>query len=388
MEGGKPGRIALRDNPGGEALILTTLALMALGAVMVFSTSFPTAAGAKWYYRRDVRQLLFATSGLLLLLLLWRLDYRWLVRRPWGRRLPTPAEALLVVGLCSAAAVLVFGRDIRGTLRFLQFGPVGFQPSEVLKFGVLVFLAGLLSRPGVRPRSFTRTFLPAVGLIGLGIALVVTQDFGTAAIIAIASAVLLLMGGVPWLYVLALLPLAAAGFYKFVVCDPHRWARITAFWDPFSTTNPSAYQPRQALIAVASGAAPAGVGGGVAKYGYLPEAGTDFIFAMICQELGAIGAGVVIALLLVWLLLAYRAARTAGDRLGALLAGGLGFLIGLQAVMHVAVNAVCLPPTGVSLPFVSAGGSSLLAMSAATAMIVSVSARKKMTSAERLMANE
>ena len=381
MDGERLQRIPLRDNGIGQGLILTTMALMAVGGVMVFSTCGAAGSQAAWHYRRDVRQALFAAAGLVLLCTLWRMDYRWLARRPWPNRpslgrVPSPAGMLLIAGFVGAVAVLAFGEAVRGTLRFIRCGPVGFQPSEVLKFAVLIVLATFLSNPRVRPRALKRTFLPVAALVAAAIALVVTQDFGTAAIIGIAAAALMLMGRVPWYYLLALVPFVAGGFYGFVVRDAHRWARITAMVDPFSTTNPSAYQPLQSMIAVASGAEPAGLGGGVAKYGYLPEGGTDFIFAMICQELGVLGAAFLIGLLLVWLALAWRVACRAPDRFGALLAGGLGCLIGLQAAMHIAVTVVWMPPTGVSLPFVSAGGSSLLAMSAATALIVSVSSRR------------
>lgn len=381
MDGETLKRVPLRDNLLGQGLILTTLALMALGVVMVFSTAGAVRSHVPWYDQREVRQAIFAVAGFLLLCVLWRMDYRWLIRRPWAhrprlRRLPSPAGILLIAAVIAAVAVLALGEATRGTLRFIRFGPLGFQPSEVLKFAVLIALAALLGRPGAEPRSFKRTFAPAVGLVALAIGLVVTEDFGTAAIIGIGAAALMLMGQVPWHYLLGLVPLVAGGFYGFVVCDPRRWGRIAAMVDPFSSTNPSAYQPLQSMIAIASGADPAGPGGGVAKYGYLPESSTDFVFSMICQELGILGAAVVIGLWVVWLVLAWRAARRAPGRFGALLGGGLGFLVGLQATMHIAVTVVWMPPTGVSLPFVSAGGSSLLATAAATALIVSVSSRR------------
>ncbi len=147
--------------------------------------------------------------------------------------------------------------------------------------------------------------------------------------------------------------------------------------NPTDLSNPAAYQPWQARIAVACGAEPAGLGQGVAKHEYLPEDLTDFIYAIVCEELGALGALLLIALLVLWLVLACRAAAKAPDRFGALLAGGLGFLVVFQSALHIAVNLGWAPPTGVSLPFVSAGGSSLLMLSAATAIIVSVTARRR-----------
>ena len=367
-------RLPLRENTTGQWLILTTLALMSFGVVMVFSTAGAKGGALAWYERTHVRQAIFAIASMTILCLLWRVDYR----RLGGRRRLSPATILFVLALGMAAAVFIpgVGHAVGGDVRWIRFGPVGFQPSEVLKISLLIILAVFLDRSDAAVRSFWRTFIPAVIMIGVSVGLVVTQNFGTAAIIGFTSAVILLVGGVRWYYLAGLVPVGAGAFYRFVVCVPHRWARIEAMLHPTDTVNPATFQPRQALIAVGSGADPAGLGAGVAKYGYLPEGQTDFIFANICNELGMLGAILVIGLLLVWLCLACRAAIRAPDRFGALLAGGLGFLIALQAALHIAINIPPAPPTGVSLPFISAGGSSLILMSAATALIVSVSSRR------------
>jgi len=384
MEGERLRALPLGENATGGGLILTSMALTALGVVMVFSTSAASTTPLAWHERADVRQALFAAVGVGLLWCLWRVDYHRLLRRPWpGRRLlrrvPSPAAVLLVVAVAASAAVLVpgVGYAVGGFRRWIRFGPIGFQPSELLKVAVLVALAAYLSGDETRARSLRRGVLPAVGLIALAAGLVVTQDFGTAAILALAGGAVLLLAGVRWYYLAAMVPLLAGGFWGFVVRSPHRWARIEAMLHPFDPSNPAAYQPRQSLIAIASGGlAPPGLGGGVAKFGYLPEDSTDFIYSIICEELGLAGAVVVIGLVLVWLGLARRAAANAPDRFGSLLAGGLGLLVCLQAVLHLAVAVVWAPPTGVSMPFVSAGGSSLLTMCAATALIVSVSSRR------------
>ncbi len=382
MEGEKLERIELRDSLTAQGLILTTLALMSLGVVMVFSAAAGGGGDQPWYQRTHLRQPVFAAVGMLILCVFWRVDYHRLAARPWAGRgvlgsVPSPATALLLAAFVAAAATLVIGQASGGYRRWIRFGPVGFQPSEVVKIGLLVALAAILGRPGATVRSFHRAFLPAAVLTGVSLALVVTEDFGTAVIIAVAAGALLLAAGVPWYYLAGLVPFSAGGFYLFVVRVPHRWARISAMLNPTDLSNPAAYQPWQARIAVACGAEPAGLGQGVAKHGYLPEGLTDFIFANVCEELGALGALLLIALLVLWLVLACRAAVKAPDRFGALLAGGLGFLIVFQSALHIAVNLGWAPPTGVSLPFVSAGGSSLLMLSAATAIIVSVTARRR-----------
>ncbi len=369
----KSERIPLRENVTGQGLILTTLALMAVGVVMVFSITGGRSGASAWYERTSVRQAIFAAAAMAMLCLLWRMDYR--------RLAVVPAAVIFVLAMGAATAVFIpgVGRGVGGDLRWIPLGPVGFQPSEVLKIALLIILAAFLGNEGVQVRSFTRTFVPAVALIGISVGLVVTEDFGTAGIIGVTAVVVLLVGGVRWYYLAGLVPFGAGAFYRFVVCVPHRWARIEAMLNPADPANPATYQPGQALIAVGSGAEPAGLGAGLAKHGYLPEGQTDFIFANICEELGMLGAILVIGLLLLWLFLACRTAIRASDRFGALLAGGLGFLIAFQAALHIAINIPPAPPTGVSLPFVSAGGSSLLLMSAATALIVSVSSRKKIT---------
>ncbi|KKN49747.1 hypothetical protein LCGC14_0639970 [marine sediment metagenome] len=392
MEGDAMRRLPLRENLPGQGLILGAMGLTALGVVMVFSTAAGDGRDVSWYYRRDIRQVIFAATALTVLLTLWRLDYRLLTRKPWPHSqipvlrhflkcVPSPAVGLLALGVATSVAALMIGYAVGGRLRWLRWGPIGFQPSEILKFAVLIVLAMFLSRPTVRPRAFWRTFVPALAVVAGACALVVTQDFGTAAIIGFSAAVVMLMAGVPWYYFLVPAPAAAGGFYLFVVRSAHRWGRIVALIESEASTHPASYQPRQALISIASGASPAGLGAGVAKHGYLPEDSTDFIFSIICEELGPMGMALVIGLLLVLLALILRTVRRSPDRFGALLAGGLGFLVVLQAAMHIAVNVKWLPPTGISLPLVSAGGTSPMGVAAAMAIIVSVSARARGTEA-------
>ena len=206
--------------------------------------------------------------------------------------------------------------------------------------------------------------------------LVVTQDFGTAALTGLSATALLFLAGVPVGYLLGLLAVGGAGAAAFVAHSPYRLARITAMFDVWATSNPSTYQPRQSLLAVMTGGYfGKGLGEGMIKRGYLPEAQTDFIFATYCEEWGLVGAVLLLGLLAVWLVLAGRAADAGEDRFGRLLCGALGFSIGLQAVLHVAVDLVAAPPTGMGLPFISAGGTSLLLTTASAALMISVTAR-------------
>jgi cell division protein FtsW len=375
-------RIPLRDNSTGAVMVLTTGSLIALGVVMVHSAVASVAEPGVWYARVDVRHTVFAAAAMLVVLVGWRFDYH---RLAAGGRLPWWAAGFLAVAIISAGLVFVpgMGRSVGGCRRWIRVGPnqfgIGFQPSEMLKVCLAIFLAAWLARKDPSElRSFRKTFVPACLVILACVGLTATQDFGASALIGITAGATLLLAGVPLAYLLALIPPAAAGFYALVVRDPDRWGRITAMLDPWSEAA-AAYQPQQSLMAILSGGwFGTGTGFGIRKLGYLPEDSTDFIFSVFCEEWGFLGAVLLVGLLVVWILAARRAAARGGDRFGALLAGALGFMIAFQAVFHVAVVLVAAPPTGMSLPFVSAGGTGLLLMSAACAMIVSVTSRRAM----------
>jgi len=371
-------RIGLRENWTGQAIILVTLALLAVGVVMVHSAIGSVLQPGLWYTRVDLRHTLYAAIAAMVLLVGWRFDYR-LLRR--GDGISNVSAGFLIFAV--ACSVLVFvpgvGRQVGGDYRWIRLGPahlgLGFQPSEVLKLAIVIFLSAWLTGPGVDVKNFRRTFIPAMGLIVLCLLLVVSQDFGTAVVIGLASTVVVVLAGVPLIYLLALIPPALAGFYVFVVLSPHRWGRITALMDPWSMDNPVAYQPRQSLLAIMTGGwFGKGLGNGIQKMGFLPEDSTDFIFAVFCEEWGFIGAMLLMGLVLLWTVLVYRLASRVKDPFARVLAGSLGFLISIHAVMHMGVDLSVLPPTGMSFPFVSAGGTALVIMAWAVALLVSVSA--------------
>ena len=377
---GREAHLSLEDNSTGRGLGLVTLSLLALGVVVVHSAAASLGQPGPWYARVDIRHMVFAATAAGVVLLAWRVDYRLLAR---GEKFPVVAAVVLGVGIVCCLLVFVpgLGRAVGGKHRWIRIGPggfgIGFQPSELLKIALVVFLSAWLSREIVNVRSFRRTFLPAVAIIGVCAGLVVKQDFGTAVILAGSACVTLLLAGVPWYYLATLTAPAAAAGYWFVVRDPHRWGRIGAMVSPWSSANPSAYQSGQSLLAIATGGwSGKGLGYGTRKLGFLPEDTTDFVFSILCEEMGLVGAIALIGLIVVWIWHARRAVRTAGDGFGRLLTGSLAFLIAVQAAMHIAVGQVLLPPTGVSLPFISAGGTALLCMAGATAMMISVTAHR------------
>ena len=371
--------LPLSSNSSGQGLLLTSLAMLALGVIMVHAAmTRPVVRDVAWYSRTDMRHTLFAAMSCIVLFTCWRFDYRWLSGH---KKLPIVAAIGLIVSVICCLLIFVpgLGQDVGGYVRWLRLGPkqfgIGFQPSELIKFTLPIFLAAWLGKEHVDRRSLLRTFLPAMAVIGLAVGVTVKQDFSTGAVVGLAAMVTLLLAGVPWYYLASLVPVAAVGFYKFVVMDPYRWNRMIAWQYPYSD-NPCAYQARESLMAILTGGwAGKGLGRGSVYLGYLPEGSTDFIFSVYCEQLGFIGALLLAGLILLWIWNARKIALRAADRFGYLLAGSLGFLIAMQAVMHIAVALVAAPTTGMGLPFLSAGGTSLLITAGAVAMMISVSAR-------------
>ncbi len=371
-------RLPLTDNAAGGGLLLTAGALLGMGAVMVYSASAGTGAGTAALARPEVRHLFYAAMAAATVALLWRVDYRVLTA---GHGAGTVATILLAVAVILSVLVLIpgVGAEINGARRWIRI-PLGsfvltFQPSEVLKLALVVYLACRLGRTDRDVRSFRHTFLPAAALLGVCVGLVAIEDFGTGAIIAAAAIGVMAVAGVRWYYLLTLAAPAAGAFYALVVCNPRRWSRIVAFTDPWDEANGFTWQLRQSLIAIGSGGIwGKGLGNGSIKLGFLPEDRTDFIFAIICEELGFIGAAMVLALFMTLLILCWRIGVRTRCAVGRLLASGIGVLIGIQVLLHVAVNIGWAPPTGMNLPLVGAGGTALLLVAAAVALVVSVAA--------------
>ncbi|NLF32612.1 MAG: cell division protein FtsW [Planctomycetes bacterium] len=377
------GRLPLKDNPTGQGLFLAALGLLGVGAVMVYSASAGGDAGSP-AARQEIRHLAYAAAAMGVMGLLWRVDYRRLAR---GGTIGTGAVVLFGAAFALSVLVLIpgIGAEFNGARRWLRI-PLGaftltFQPSELLKIALVILLACWLGRRGEQVRSFRRTFLPAAALVGACVGVVAVQDFDTGAVIGLVGCCLLLVAGVRWYHLLTLVPPAAAGFVVLVVMNANRWQRITAFLHPWEDTA-STWQLRQSLIAVGSGGWwGKGLGNGTTKLGFLPEDRTDFIFSVICEELGFFGGAIVLGLFALIVVFCWIAAsRSRG--VGRLLATGVGLTIGAQAVLHAAVAIGCAPPTGVTLPLVAAGGTSLLLVAAALAMVISVTAHRGAHDAE------
>jgi cell division protein FtsW len=272
------------------------------------------------------------------------------------------------------------GTQINQARRWLRIplGPVSvsFQPSELAKWTMVFFLAGLCARLGPDIRRYWRRFLPVCGVIGVVCGLIVIEDFGTAAFVALIGLLILIAAGVKWWHLLTLLPFGIAGFIAALFHSPHRLVRLAAFLNPERWSNSVAYQANQSLIAIGSGGLwGKGIGQGTSKYGHLPEDTTDFIFAIVGEELGLLGTVGFLTLFILFVCLGLVLVLRCRDRFGRLLAAGIVLTISVQAALNIGVVTVVLPTKGIPLPFISAGGTSMLLSSAAVGVLLNIAGR-------------
>ena len=352
-----------------------TLALCLLGAVMIFSAS---AVTADHQYGRPyiflLRQAAWLVLGIFGMFALMRTDYR---------RLREPAVVCTAVCVVLLMLVGTFFLDkSHATHRWIKFGPIGIQPSELAKLAIILYLAWFLDlkRRAAAEMEFSKddflhTILPAVAPILLFVMLIVLQpDLGTSVDIVLIAAAVLFVAGLSWKWLVVGAAGALPVLYLLISHVSYRQARLMAFLNPDSDPLGSGFQLLQSLIAVGSGGF-TGVGlmESKQKLFYLPEAHTDFIYAVICEELGFIGAILVIALFGVYAWRGLRAAFAAPDGFGRLLALGITAMVLSQALINFVVVLGMVPTKGIPLPFVSYGGSSLLVMLLATGVLLNIS---------------
>jgi cell division protein FtsW len=359
--------------PGGgpdRLLCGAALTLTAFGVVMVFSAgaAFAAKTYGDWTYFLK-REAIYGVLGLCAFTMALRTDYG------VYRRLTYPLVGLTVALL---AAVLVVGARVGGAVRWLKLGPLSFQPSELAKFALVLYLAVLLSRHREKVREFSMGFLPPLVMSGLFIVLVLKQpDLGTAVILGVATLALLFVAGTRTMYLWAAVLAAAPVVWKvFITGTPWRMRRMLAFLNPWEFRREGGYQLYESLISVGSGGIfGQGLGQGRQKLFFLPAAHTDFILAIVGEELGFMGILFVMAGfgLLVWRGLV--ASLRARDAFGSYLAFGLASLLGLQALFNMAVVLGLLPTKGLPLPFISYGGTALVVSLFMAGVLGNISAR-------------
>jgi cell division protein FtsW len=346
-------------------LVLVTLALVAFGLVMVYSASSARAllgSDDPAYYLK--RQALYAVAGLVALVLLSRTDYR---------RLRHAAGPLLLASFVLLVAVLAVGTAVNGARRWIPLGTLTFQPSELAKLALALWIAGLLARR-TAPQTLADLVRPIGLVVGAACALILVEpDLGSALAIVIMVAAILLVAGTPVRTlatgsgIAGMLVLAAIWF------EPYRRARIFSFIDPWHDPQGAGFQSVQAMIALGSGGIfGVGLGESVQKIYYLPEASTDMIFAIVGEELGLVGVLAVIGAFALFAYAGLNIALHCHDPFGKRLAAGLTALVCGQAAVNVSAVMGLAPLTGVPLPFVSYGGSSLVVGLASVGILLNI----------------
>jgi cell division protein FtsW len=343
-------------------LAFCVTSLLALGLVMLYSSSM-TQVGARYL----MMQLVWCGFGLVLCVTAASLDYQLLKKYAWPIFIIATVMLLLVL-------VPHIGRKINGARRWFDFHGVRFQPSELGKLALIIMLAWYGDRFQRRMPTFTWGILGPVAIIGAILGLIfVEPDRGTTILLAAVGGSMLLLAGVQWKYIVPPVILAAAAFVYSIIHDPMRMKRIFSWLDLEQNKDGVGYQAYQAMIALGSGGwGGLGLGNGRQKLGFVPEHHTDFIFSIIGEELGLVATLLVILAFVVIALCGFYIALRARETFGTLLASGITLLISFQAAINIGVVTSALPNKGLPLPFISYGGSNLLAMLTCVGILLSI----------------
>lgn len=359
-----------------QTLQLSAFSLLALGMAMIFISSNVMAQAQysdAYYFIK--RQGMYALLGLGALFLGRSIDYH--RYKPWVYR-------ILFLSLVSLVLVFVpgIGGKVRGAARWLRLGPLTLQPSEFAKLAVVMFMAYSLSRKQEKMKYFAIGFLPHMLVAGLFIALILKEpDFGTSVTLLSIVFIMLFVGGTRVTHILLALSACIPLGILMVLRDPKKFARILSFMDPWKHGQDVGYQLKQALLAIGSGGMwGLGPGQSRAKLFYLPDCHTDFILAIFSEEMGFWGFLLVLALFTIIICRGIRLSLKAPDGFGSYLALGLTLMIGLPALINMGVVSGILPTKGLSLPFLSYGGSGLLVNLLAVGILLNISRQVKFPS--------
>ncbi|MDH4178139.1 MAG: putative lipid II flippase FtsW [Thermoleophilia bacterium] len=357
-----------------RVLVLVTLGLVAFGLVMVFSaTSASAAIGEGDPMRFLVKQALYAGAGAFLLLALSRFDYH---------RLRLLAPLLLLGVLVACMAVLAVGPPINGARRWFVLGPVSLQPSEFAKLALCLFACGVLSRRPA-PKSVGELMNP-VGwvLVVIGGLVLLEPDLGTTITLVLMVLGILLVSGTPIRVLASVSLLAVAVGGAAIWLEPYRRSRMLSFLDPWQDPEGAGFQTVQAMIGLGSGGITGqGLGQGIQKINFLPEAHTDMIYAVVGEELGLVGSTLLVAAFVAFAWAGFRVALACRDPFGKRLAAGLTTLVCGQAALNIAAVLGIAPLTGIPLPFVSYGGSSLLVLLAGVGILLNIAVNERVVEA-------
>ena len=350
-------------------LIIITFTLLAIGLIMVYSASAVRAQdtfGDAFFFAK--RQMLFAGVGIVAMFFIMNVDY-------WTWR----TYAKMMVIICFVLLVLVLipgiGNVRNGSRSWIGVGAFSIQPSEFMKIAMIAFLAKFLSEKQKSITSFKKGLLPALGIVFLAFGMIMMQpDLGTGTVMVGTSVVMIFIAGARVRHFVILGLIGLAGFVGLVASAPYRIKRITSFLDPWSDPLGSGYQIIQSLYAIGPGGLfGLGLGESRQKFFYLPEPQTDFIFSVLSEELGFIGGSIVLLLFALLLWRGIRISLGAQDLFGSFLAVGIIAMVAIQVMINIGVVSGLMPVTGITLPFLSYGGSSLTLMLIAIGILLNVS---------------
>lgn len=352
-----------------SVMLIATIALLAIGVVMVYSASGVMSFrefGDQFYYLK--RQLLFAVLGIVAMTAMMNVDY-WV----WKKF----AKIALLSGFFLLLIVLIPGVGVvRGGARsWLGISSFGIQPSEFMKMCMILYLSKSLSEDPGRITRFTTGLLPPLSIMGAAFGLIMLQpDLGTGAVLVGASLLIIFSAGARLSHLFGLGLIGIAGFVGLIAAAPYRLKRITGFLDPWQDPLGTGYQIIQSLYAIGPGGLVGmGLGASRQKYSYLPEPQTDFIYSIIAEELGFIGGALVLILFTILVWRGMRTAITAPDTFGSLLAAGIVGMIAVQVILNIGVVIGMFPVTGITLPLISYGGSSLTLMLTSIGILLNLS---------------
>ena len=347
--------------------LILVIALMGIGLLMLFSASYATAYyenQASTYY--FMRQGIFAVAGLAIMFIISQMDYR---------KFRALSPVLMVVSILLLVAVLFVGTGNYGEKRWINLGLFQFQPSEIAKIAVIFFFSSMISVNSEKMHTFRYGVLPFVIVLAIvgGLMFLEPHLSGMILIFGVGAA-LMFIGGTHWGWFAGAIGAIGVGGAAAISFLDYARARVTTWLDPFSDPKGDGYQIIQSLYAIGSGGLLGlGFGNSRQKYLYLPEAHNDFIFAIVCEELGFIGAIIILALFALLIMRGYWIALHARDKFGSLLAAGISTMVALQTVLNIGVVTGVLPVTGAALPFFSYGGTALLILLAEMGVVLSVS---------------
>jgi len=351
---------------------ILVMLLMSIGLVMTFSASYASA-----YYMYDgesthfvIRQSLFAVAGLLIMFLITRLDYQYF------KLLSIP---VVVISIVLLVLVLFIGKTINGSTRWIYIGPVGFQPSELAKLGIILAFATMISVFKEKMRTFRYGILPfGILLVLYGVLLILQPHLSCIILIGVIGIVMMYVGGMSGWWIIGGIGAGAGVVYAAYEFLPHVKARFDVWNDPWLEPLGAGYQTIQSMYALGSGGLfGLGLGQSRQKFLYLPEAYNDYVFAIVCEELGYIGALMILALFVLLIIRGYWIAIKARDQFGSMLVVGITTHIAIQTLFNIAVVTNFMPVTGVSLPFFSYGGTSLMLQLAEMGIVLAVSRQIK-----------